>query len=120
MKVVKLVLGIMSLIAGFMLGWGTLISLMFVLAVAQGVTSIVIGVIATVVFVAAGVLMIKSRKAFHLKLEGTAVGLLAALFILAVLVHKLYVDLYLQAGVLLVLFAIVVGIEMARQKRLPE
>ena len=72
------------------------------------------GLFAGVVFIASGVLFIKSRQGLRLPLEAAAVGLLALLVVVALLIRKSFVDLYLQSGVLLALYAAVLAVEYGR------
>lgn len=112
MKVAKLISGIIALIAGIMLLWGTIIGAVIVLGMNQGgVSFVLIGLLAAVGMITSGVLQIVARKSYRPKLELWAVGLMLVLFALALIVHKTYVDLWGQVGVPLLFAGIIFGVE---------
>lgn len=112
MKIAKLILGIVAILTGVLMLWGTLIGAVFIIALGQGVGFIFIGIIAGAIFIANGTLMIKARKGFAPKLELWAIGLIIALFVMALIVHKTYVDLYKEAGILILAEGIVLTLEL--------
>ncbi len=95
-----------------MLLWGTFISAVIVLGMNQGgVSFVLIGLLAAVGMITSGILQIVARKSYRPKLELWAVGLMLVLFVLALIVHKTYVDLWAQVGVPLLFAGIIFGLE---------
>lgn len=112
MKIAKLISGIIALLGGLLLLWGTAIGAVFVLGLNQGgVSFVLIGLVAAVGMMTSGILQIVARKSYRPKLELWAVGLMLVLFVLSLIVHKTYVDLWAQVGVPLLFAAILFGAE---------
>ena len=116
MRMAKLISGIVALLAGIWLLWSTLIGTVLVAAFGQaGLGFVAVGFAAAVGLIVSGVLEIKARNAFRPKLELWAIGVMLALFIVALIVHKTYIDLWAQVGVPLLFAVIIVGVEYTRK-----
>lgn len=112
MKIAKLISGIIALLAGFSPLLLSLIGLIAVLGIGVGsVITELVGLLTAVGMFASGILQIVAHKTFYPKLELWAIGLMLVLFVIAVIYHKAWTDLWAQVGVPLLFAVIIFGVE---------
>ncbi|WP_125707989.1 hypothetical protein [Lacticaseibacillus porcinae] len=112
MKIAKLISGIIALLAGFSPLLLSLIGVIAVLGMNEGsVFTELIGFLTAVGMFASGIFQIIAHKSYHPKFELRAIGLMVVLFVLALIYHKAWTDLWAQVGVPLLFAAILFGIE---------
>lgn len=112
MKIAKLTSGIIALLAGFSPLLLSFIGLIAVLGMGEGsVITELIGLLTAVGMFASGILLIVAHKSYQPKLELWAIGLMTVLFVIALIYHKAWTDLWAQVGVPLLFAGIIFGVE---------